>query len=246
MTVRFFSLTAFLLVNLSGTAVAQNTVEGLSVRGQLRPAQAASLSAGVGRQITHISVQAGSDFQEGDVLVRFDCREEGAEKDIIKAKLDAARTRQDVNLRLEEFENVSVLAIELSRAELAMTEAELRKIDAILDKCVVRAPFSGSVIEKSAQEYQFVGVGEPLLDIMNPDSLEIEAVLPSTALAWIEKGQAIEMDIDETGALVAAQVDRIVREVDPVSQTIRIFGSIDSAGVNLLPGMSGQLRFSSP
>ena len=245
MTVRFFSMTALLLASLSSVAVAQNTIEGLSVRGQLRPAQAASLSAGVGRQITHISVQAGSDFQEGDVLVRFDCREEGAEKDI-KAKLDAARTRQDVNLRLEEFENVSVLAIELSRAELAMTEAELRKIDAILDKCVVRAPFSGSVVEKSAQEYQFVGVGEPLLEIMNPDSLEIEAVLPSTALAWIEKGQILEMDIDETGALVAAQVDRIVREVDPVSQTIRIFGSIDSAGVNLLPGMSGQLRFSSP
>ena len=97
----------------------------ISVRGQLRPAEFATLSAGVSRSITAVSRKTGEDFKIGDVLVRFDCREEEAEKEIISARLLGAKTRFDVNNRLDVLENVSKLELELSRSDMAMAQGEL-------------------------------------------------------------------------------------------------------------------------
>ena len=107
----------------------------------------------------------------------------------------------------------------------------------------MKAPFSGTVVEKTAQAYQFASVGDPLMRIVNADSLEVEAVLPSTALAWIKTGLPFTLQLDETGEQVTAVIDRLVSEVDPVSQTLRIFGKIQDNNLHLLPGMSGRLQF---
>lgn len=229
-------------------AMAQSTAESINVRGQLRPTEYTSLAAGVARPLSDVRVRTGSSFSRGDVLIQFDCSEERAEKDMIQAKLDAATARLAVNERLEKLESVSGLDVELSRSEVAMTRAELRRTDAIISKCEITAPFDGSVVEKHVQAYQFVNIGEPLLEIVNPKSLEIEAVLPSQALAWIKPGQRFSLLLDETGQVVQANVDRLVSEVDPVSQTLRIFGRITPAAgeEDLLPGMSGRLSFENP
>ena len=188
-------------------------------------------------------LKAGSSFSKGDVLVHFDCREEAAEKEIIQAKLAMAKSQLDVDSRLDVLENVSKLQLEASRAQVVINTGELKKIDAMLDKCDIKAPFAGNITEKMVQPFQYATVGEPLLRIVNPKSLEVEAMLPSSALAWLKKGQNFSLKLDETGEVVTAVVDRLVGEVDPVSQTVRIFGRLQTDSPSLLPGMSGNLDF---
>lgn len=232
---------------LSNGAWAEQTTlrdgSSVSVRGQLRPTEHTNLSAGIARHLMDITVSTGSSFEQNDVLVRFDCREEEADKDIVNARLAAATAELAVKEELRRLQSASGLEVELGKAEVAMAEAQLRKIDAVLDQCVIRAPFSGSVVAKSAQTYEYVEVGQALLEILNPASLEIEAVLPSTALSWISIGQQFSLQLDETGEQITAEVDRLVSEVDPVSQTLRIFGKIHNEAQGLLPGMSGRLVF---
>lgn len=215
----------------------------LAVRGQLRPAEHTLLSAGIAGQITAIAVKTGSIIKQGELLVRFDCREQEAQQDIFAARLQAARTQLDVNDRLQSFNNISTLEVDLARAEMAIAEAESRRNSAVLDKCEIHAPFDGTVVARHVQVHQYVGVGEALLQVVNPASLEIEAVIPSSALSWVKVGEKFSLQLDETGAIVVATIDRLVGEVDPVSQTLRIFGRIDSTLDKLLPGMSGRLIF---
>lgn len=235
--------TAGLLLVAASVAVGQDAPFVMSVRGQLRPAEYSSLAAGVAKTIIEVPVRAGSFFQEGQTLLRFDCREEEAQKEIMEARLGVAKIQLDTNSRLDALSNVSKIELEISRGEVAVAVAELKRIDAMLDKCEIRAPFPGTVTEKLVQPFQFAALGDPLLRIVNPQSLEVEAVLPSSALAWIKEGQPFTVRLDETGEVVNAVVDRLVQEVDPVSQTLRIFGRLQGDNKSLLPGMSGNLDF---
>jgi multidrug efflux pump subunit AcrA (membrane-fusion protein) len=134
--------------------------------------------------------------------------------------------------------------LSLSKAALSIAQAELRRIDTLLSHCVVQAPFAGVITAKPVQAYQFVAKGGPLLDMINTTKLEVEMILPSRWLVEIRPGTRFSLLVDETGSRVDARVDRIVSQVDPVSQTVRVIGVLlDPPTPDLLPGMSGNIHF---
>lgn len=214
-----------------------------SVRGQLRPVQHAVLAAGMFGQLSKFPIVVGSRVKEGDLLVEFNCLAVEAEMAMSVARLSSAKTALEVNMRLAEMENISALAVEQSKAEVAVGEADLRRSEAAVDQCKIYAPFAGTVIEKFVQSHQFVAAGEPLLRLVDANNLEVEAVLPSSWLLWLKPGVTFKVRVDELGLVVDAKLTRVVDEVDPVSQTIRILGSLVAPPPELLPGMSGRLIF---
>ncbi|HMB48635.1 MAG TPA: HlyD family efflux transporter periplasmic adaptor subunit, partial [Afifellaceae bacterium] len=76
--------------------------------------------------------------------------------------------------------------------------------------------------------------------------LEIELLIPSRWLLWLEPDLRFEFSVDETGLKYAATVTRLGGAVDPVSQTIRVFGALEDRPPELLSGMSGTAIFEVP
>ncbi|MBL4615459.1 MAG: efflux RND transporter periplasmic adaptor subunit [Magnetovibrio sp.] len=124
-----------------------------------------------------------------------------------------------------------------------MQKAELRSAQADVEKCVVHAPFDGTVVEKYVQAYQFVRMGEPLLRLVNSTDLEVEAIVSSQWLKWLKPGTVFSMTVEEVSQTVLGRVDRVVDEVDPISRTVRMIGVLDKTFIKMLPGMSGVLKF---
>lgn len=67
--------------------------------------------------------------------------------------------------------------------------------------------------------------------------------VPSAWLAWLERGTAFEVNIDETRKSYAATVTELGARVDPVSQTLPVKAVINGRHEELLAGMSGVARF---
>lgn len=216
------------------------------IRGQIRSSRHAVLSAGMAGELQAMPVDAGRVVKQGDVLAEFDCAAEQADHDMAQAKQQAARVKLSVNQRLSTAKNVSVLEVELSRSEVAMGIAELRRIDANLRHCTVHAPFSGMVVDRRVQAHEYVSLGTPLLELVDTSSLEIEMVVASQWIARLKPGTSFSLRVDETGQVAKAAVDRVVEVIDPVSQTLRIIGRLDEAASGLRPGMSGDVLLESP
>lgn len=215
------------------------------IRGQLKARQFTTLSAGVSAHLTGFNLAVGEEVKKGQTIARFDCRMEAEERNIARAKLDAAREKIRVNERLSELNNVATIDLQMSRAERAIAQAELKRIEAQLDYCVVEAPFNGVVVDKHVQAYQFVNRGEPLLELVNIDVLEIEMVAPSHWLSRLGENARFEFKVDETNAVVYGTLDRTGGIIEPVSQTVKLIGVMtkDQDGARLLPGMSGSVNF---
>jgi RND family efflux transporter MFP subunit len=216
--------------------------ETASVRAQLRPKTHTVLAARMNGLLKSFAVRPGDLLMSGSPIAQFDCQEQQAEQAVIKARLSAASSKHKINLELAKMDNLSQLDLSLSTAELAIARAETQRIQAVLRKCSVLAPFNGMVMEKFIQPFQYVAEGEPLLRLVDTENLEVEMVVPSSWLKHMQVGVEFQLDLDDFNQQVEARVNRIIGEIDPVSQTVHIVGSIIKSSAGLLPGMSGQIQ----
>lgn len=215
------------------------------VRAQLMAVQIANIAAGTAGIVTSLPVSEGMAVTPDDVLFALDCRGTAAARERARARQVAAEAEHSANRKLDERNAISKLDVRLSGARAAEARAEVRMIDAELVHCEVKAPFAGRVGPVEVDQYQYVEVGAPILELVDAESLEVELIVPSAWLQWLAVDTPFELRIEETGTSHAATVSAIGASVDPVSQTIKVIGTLSGELVDLRPGMSGVADFSS-
>jgi len=228
------------------TLGAPPAIDAQAPRVQLTAHDYTTLSAEIGAKISEVLVREGQAFKAGQALVRLDCTLEKAQLAKARAVYDAAKKIDTANQRLAELNSIGQLEVATGQAEVAKAKADVDYVGATLDKCTVTAPFAGRVAAQLARSQQFVQAGQPLLDIIDNQAPEIEFLVPSRWLSWIQAGQDFGVSIDETGRRYSARVTRVGARVDPVSQSVKVVGSVDGAPPELMAGMSGQAHFILP
>jgi hypothetical protein len=84
------------------------------------------------------------------------------------------------------------------------------------------------------------------LEILDDRSLEVELIAPSRWLAWLKPGYGFAVHIEETDKTYPAVITRVGGRVDPVSQTIKVFGEIQGDANDLMAGTSGRVNIPPP
>ena len=216
---------------------------GENVRVLLLPGKEAVLSGEISGRIEKITVDFGDSFKKDQDLISFDCEVNRAQLDKAKAELEEAVKIDEINAHLEEYQSISEADLAVSRGKKNRALAEVSLRMAMVENCSIRAPFSGSVVNIKAKEYEHVSSGQPLLEIIDNSRVELQMFVKSSWLVWLKKGQRFSVNIDETKASYSASVTSIGARVDPVSQTLEIRGKLDKVHPELLAGMSGTAYF---
>lgn len=213
------------------------------VRAMVTPRVETVLSSQTRGRILKLAVDTGDRFKRGDPLVVLDCEITQAEKRKVETELYANRKTHQANARMQASRSISDLEVAISEAAVKRSEAELAMIDARVKMCHIEAPFDGRVTKRSANAYQFVQEGQPILDILDDTSLRLQVVIPSHWLIWLQPGASVTATIDETGKSYPAKVMLLGARIDPASQTLEVWADIDGSREGLLAGMSGMVTF---
>ncbi len=216
------------------------------IRAQVTARTTTVLASGMAGRILDVAVQDGEGFRKGDILVRFDCAVQESQLARAAASLEKARRVLEVNERLRKLGSVSVKEVSIGQAEVAEATAEVGMMKALVSRCTVPAPFAGRVAGVAVRRYQFIGEGQPLLDILDDKELELEAIVPSRWLAWLRVGTRFQVVVDENGRTYEGEVSRLSGRVDPVSQSIKLYAGIRNPDDRLLAGMSGRAIITPP
>jgi membrane fusion protein, multidrug efflux system len=214
------------------------------LRAQIKARFSTLISSEMSGRINQLKIRDGERFSSGQILVGFHCNLEEAELSKAKASLEKKRKTYEVNQKLSKLNSISTLELAVSKTEEEEAKADVRVADAVLDRCEIKAPFSGKVVEVMARAYQSVKDGEPLMEIVNDKDLEIEFIAPSRDLLTLKSGKTFKVILDETKKSYDAEIIRLGGRVDPVSQTIKVYGRIKNKSAELLPGMSGYIELS--
>lgn len=213
-----------------------------TIRVQLAPVRHTILSAEISGIISHLSKREGEHFETGETLAELDCTMHSARLSRAEAQIREALTIHQTNKRLQELGSVSILELEISETRKDVAYAELEIQRSIVDRCTIAAPFPGRIVEYFAQEHQYVSEGQAIVDILDDSLLEVHMIIPSQWLNWLKPGIDFLVSIDESSKNYTAKVARIGARVDPVSQSIRVYGIITTDEGELISGMSGNAK----
>ena len=216
------------------------------IRVQVVAETSATIGAPMSGRLTQFPLHDGERFKQGDVLAKFFCAEKEGTLAHARALLEGRREVFASKQKLHSLGTSSEVEYRVAEADAAEAGADVQTAQAATDSCVVTAPFTGRVATIFTHNFQFLATGAPLIEILSDTDLNLELILPSQWLAWLKPGTPFQVAIDETGKTYAAQLTRLSGKVDAVSRSIKVYGHIDQPDDALLPGMSGQARFSPP
>ena len=215
------------------------------LRAQLRAVRNPIVSSQMSGVITQLLVKDGDTFNRDQLLVQFDCTAQLSQVERARAVLRKNESINSINTNLDKLGSSSQLELTISAAEVAAAKADLSLAEIMFNRCSIRAPFSGRVVDLLVQRHQFTKEGQPLLEILDDRALEIELFAPSLWLRWLKPGHPFSIEVDETGKTYSGQIDRLSGKVDPVSHTIKTYGRLNSTD-GLIAGMSGSVHINPP
>ena len=254
----------FVVLNATGYVVAQR--------------KAAIASKATGR-LEWLGVAEGSRVKAGEVIARLDNRDVVAQSQAAEAQTGAARAaleqalaeerdalaqhRRNVDLVGKGFVSQSsldtskaradraVAGVGSARAALAAAEASARNAGVSVDYTLIRAPFDGVILSKSANVGDMVTPFSSATDskgavvtMADMDTLEVEADVSESSLSKVKVGQPAEIVLDALpDARFLGHISRMVPTVDRAKATVMTKVRFDRIDPRILPEMSAKVAF---
>jgi RND family efflux transporter MFP subunit len=254
-------------------------VSVLNATGRVVAARRASVSSkGTGR-LEWLGVQEGQIVKEGDVIARLENRDVAAQREQAAAQVQAARAnlaqgmaeledaeaslKRAQDLARQSFISGSALdtagarynkaraTIESLKAQIAVSEANLRVAGVTFDQTLIKAPFTGIVLTKSANVGDIVtpfssasGTTGAVVTMADMETLEVEADVSESSIAKISVSQPAEIQLDAFPELrLLGEVSRIVPTVDRSKATLLVKVKFVERDPRVLPDMSSKISF---
>lgn len=207
----------------------------------LVPVKKTIISSSRDGKIKQIFFKNGELFKKDDVLLEYYCDGLKAELEAFNSEVKFASQKQLTTSRLFDLELVSNLEKIKSQVENKQTMAKHKNTKSRLGDCVIRANYDGRVVKRLANANEYTRTDRVLMEVASVGVLDVEFLLPSIWLRWVNVDAPITLTINETGQNYTGYIQRIYGEVDPVSQSIQIRAKLDNYNSPLLPGMSGKV-----
>ena len=224
--------------------LASSTLEqGLPISGSLRAANSAIVKARVAGEVQALSLREGDPVQEGQIVARIDptdaqarLRQAQQQAESAKAQIDIARKTFDNNSALVAQGFISRSALDTSVSSLAAAEANFRAAQAgvelaakSLEDTVLRAPISGQIAQRLAQNGERVAVDARVLEIVDLRRIELEASMSAADSLQLRLGQAAQLQIEGASAPVNGRLVRINPSVVAGSRSVLAYLALDNA-----------------
>lgn len=255
---------SFTLLNATGYVVAQ------------RKAAVASKATG---RVEWLGVTEGSKVTEGEIIARLENADVTAAMDQAAASVNVAKANVQqaqaelVDARAAFNRNGELLgkgfispfaydtvtaryhkaqaALRGFGAEVAVAEANHRAARIAVEQTLIRAPFDGVVLTKSANIGDVVTPFSSALDakgavvtMADMDTLEVEADVSESNLPKVKLGQPCEIQLDALPDLrLRGVVQRIVPTVDRAKATVLVKIRFVDHDPQILPEMSAKVAF---
>lgn len=242
--------------NVATVSTARLTT-GPVVSGQLSPSRDATVRAQVGGSIVSLPFDRGQTVRAGAVVAKISSRD--LEDSMASAQVAVRSAESALNLATSERQRTESLvkggalaardleqaanAVSAAEAQVAAAKARQKSVWQQIDDTSVKAPFDGVVSDRPASLGDVVSSGTPLVTIIDPSSMRLEALVPASDLQQVRPGSKVRFTIRGVGdQSFMGTVERLSPNADPVTRQVSIFVSLPNIGGKLLAGLFAEGR----
>ncbi len=225
----------------------RNLVEEFTLPGSLEAWQDLVLAAEVAGPVERVGFEEGESLVAGDELVRIDT---------LTLQTIHASARADFELRqkterrlkqLIEEQLVSTQEYENAAGALDIAAASLRSAEVMLAKGTLKSSIDGRLEECYVDPGEYVGVGDPLVRIVQINRLKVNVDVPEKDIQYLHKGGSVTIDSSEISGWGYGSLQGTITYIgyvaDPLTRTYRVRIEIANPDAALRPGMIVRARF---
>jgi multidrug efflux pump subunit AcrA (membrane-fusion protein) len=125
----------------------------------------------------------------------------------------------------------------LSIKNILTSYYNIKSKEANLKKYVVKAPFSGTIINVITQSGSVVNPGTKVLNVIRKNKLELKIPVETNDITWVKIGTKVIVTSEDGRQNWSAKVTRIGDVVNPNTQAIDVFVSIQPNKNKIYDGM---------
>ncbi|MDQ6886707.1 MAG: efflux RND transporter periplasmic adaptor subunit [Gemmatimonadota bacterium] len=243
----------------------QNIIVSAEATGVVEPINVVEVKSKAGGQIVQMPVETGTQVKPGDLMVQVDTRDvknqyeqaaadvRAAEASVAVAESQKKRSDDLFSQRIitaQEHETTTLTSAN-AQAQLVRSRASLDLAKQRLEDATVRAPVTGTVIEKDVALGQVItsatgafGGGTTLLKMADLEKVRVRALVNETDIGQVQPGQIATITVD---AFPDRRFQGTVEKIEPqavVQQSVTMFPvlvSVSNRDRLLMPGMNGEV-----
>ena len=210
----------------------------LQAIGGLHAKNAISVSPQVAGQVAKIAFKNGQTVKQGQLLYQLDDRLARANYEAQLATLKFQRKGYERSDELARSHVLSQQQIDKATSAYQKQLALLKARKVYLDKMQLRAPFAGVVGATTVSVGQYVGVGQPLVTLVDKRQLQVRFSVPQQYLTELKVGQRVQIRSSAYPKQVfPGTVTYVSPTVDPKTRTIMEWASVPNPKLLLSPGL---------
>lgn len=185
---------------------------GIAAEGRVVAYPGAEVTVGsdVAGTIQTLNVEEKQSVRKGDVIAVIEANDTRAALGVARARV--AEADADIRLYATESEraknlwNVEVGSkqawekserdLDAARARRASAAAEVRRLDALIEKTIITAPIDGVVVERAVHAGETIAAGEPLVTIADLKKTRVEAEVDEFDAARVALGAPVTVQAE--------------------------------------------------
>ena len=143
-------------------------------------------------------------------------------------------------------------------SEIVVIDQKIKMVRDKIDRCYIKNPFYGTVLEKYAEQYEMVITGKPIYKIADLKTMELRVYVDALQLLDLKLGEEVKVLVDEdkklnrqlTGTIswIASQAEFTPKIIQTKEERVKLVYAIKIKVENdglLKIGMPGEVVFSS-
>lgn len=220
----------------------------------IRAREATLVSSQILARIKQIHVRAGDNVVKGQLLVTLESAglkaqlaqavalEEASQASLTEAQetLERTQTLKDKGLVSQSVLDNAIATFRRFDSEVMAANQRNQSAQTALEYSTITSPFSGVVVERSAEPGNMASPGQLLLSLYDPLTLQIEADVRESLATHLEVGRKITVKIDSIGKNIDATIVEIVPAADPNARSFLVKAGIEF-NPHLKPGMFARM-----
>lgn len=206
------------VIEANGTVIANEYVE-------LRPE--------VFGRLTYLNLTEGKTVAKGTVIARLNDADLQAQIEKSKVQLDLAQKTLDRNKQLLDINGINQADYDAALNQVNSLKADIVYTQALVDKTIIRAPFSGVIGLRQVSPGAFVTQATVIATLQQTEKVKIDFTLPDMYAGAIKNGATVEVEVDaETKEMAKAVIVATEPGANTNTRNLKVRALLQGAKIN--------------
>jgi membrane fusion protein, multidrug efflux system len=206
----------------------------LEVNGTVLSNEQVELHPEVSGRLVYLNVPDGGSVSEGTVLAKINDADLQAQKEQLKTQLDLANKTEKRLGDLLKVNGVNQADYDVALNQVNTLQANIKIVDAQLDKTVIRAPFSGQLGIREVSPGAYVTPQTLIGTLQQTDRVKIDFTVPETNASLVHKGNKVRVQTNTSDENLTATIAAVEPQINSVTRNIKVRAFLNNGSI--LPG----------